>query len=64
MNFRAEAKSESSILLTWSPPRQDMIVKYELIYRGENQKEVRSCDGVGGTPSRLQHPHFFVIKSH
>ncbi|XP_060088873.1 receptor-type tyrosine-protein phosphatase S isoform X14 [Heteronotia binoei] len=40
MNFRAEAKSESSILLTWSPPRQEMIVKYELIYRGENQKEV------------------------
>nr|XP_056701450.1 receptor-type tyrosine-protein phosphatase S isoform X1 [Euleptes europaea] len=40
MNFRAEAKSESTILLTWSPPRQDLIVKYELIYKGENQKEV------------------------
>uniref|UniRef100_A0ACB8F2F8 Uncharacterized protein n=1 Tax=Sphaerodactylus townsendi TaxID=933632 RepID=A0ACB8F2F8_9SAUR len=40
MNFRAEAKSESTILLTWSPPRQDMIVKYELVYKGETQKEV------------------------
>ncbi|OCU00269.1 hypothetical protein XELAEV_1800603114mg, partial [Xenopus laevis] len=33
MNFRAEAKSETSVGLTWSPPRQDSIVKYELIYK-------------------------------
>ncbi|KAJ7308438.1 hypothetical protein JRQ81_008986 [Phrynocephalus forsythii] len=38
MNFRAEAKSESSILLTWSPPRQDIIQKYELVYREVSNK--------------------------
>uniref|UniRef100_A0A6I8RUV8 Receptor-type tyrosine-protein phosphatase S n=1 Tax=Xenopus tropicalis TaxID=8364 RepID=A0A6I8RUV8_XENTR len=42
MNFRAEAKSETSIGLTWSPPRQDSIVKYELNYReGEGGNEIR-----------------------
>lgn len=41
MNFRAEAKSETSISLTWSPPRQDSIVKYEVIYKeGEKGPEV------------------------
>uniref|UniRef100_A0A6I8Q586 Receptor-type tyrosine-protein phosphatase S n=1 Tax=Xenopus tropicalis TaxID=8364 RepID=A0A6I8Q586_XENTR len=45
MNFRAEAKSETSIGLTWSPPRQDSIVKYELNYReGEGGNEVRTFD--------------------
>ncbi|XP_053157433.1 receptor-type tyrosine-protein phosphatase S isoform X12 [Hemicordylus capensis] len=39
MNFRAEAKSESTILLTWSPPRQEIIVKYELLYRDDRGKE-------------------------
>ncbi|XP_066491387.1 receptor-type tyrosine-protein phosphatase S isoform X2 [Tiliqua scincoides] len=39
MNFRAEAKSENTILLTWSPPRQEIIVKYELLYRDENGME-------------------------
>uniref|UniRef100_A0A452TX12 protein-tyrosine-phosphatase n=1 Tax=Ursus maritimus TaxID=29073 RepID=A0A452TX12_URSMA len=33
MNFRAEAKSETSIGLSWSPPRQDSIIKYELLTR-------------------------------
>uniref|UniRef100_A0A7N5KIB7 protein-tyrosine-phosphatase n=1 Tax=Ailuropoda melanoleuca TaxID=9646 RepID=A0A7N5KIB7_AILME len=32
MNFRAEAKSETSIGLSWSPPRQDSIIKYELLH--------------------------------
>ncbi|XP_053319657.1 receptor-type tyrosine-protein phosphatase S isoform X8 [Spea bombifrons] len=42
MNFRAEAKSETSIALTWSPPRQDSIVKYEVCYReGERGNEIR-----------------------
>lgn len=41
MNFRAEAKTETSIVLSWSPPRQEIIVKYELLYReGEHSKEV------------------------
>lgn len=41
MNFRAEAKTETSIVLSWSPPRQEIIVKYELLYReGEHNKEV------------------------
>ncbi|KAF7236658.1 Receptor-type tyrosine-protein phosphatase S [Varanus komodoensis] len=39
MNFRAEAKSESSILLTWSPPRQDIIQKYELLYKEVSGKQ-------------------------
>uniref|UniRef100_A0A670KHT1 protein-tyrosine-phosphatase n=1 Tax=Podarcis muralis TaxID=64176 RepID=A0A670KHT1_PODMU len=37
MNFRAEAKSDSSILLTWSPPRQDIILKYELVFKDATQ---------------------------
>ncbi|KAG8454511.1 hypothetical protein GDO86_000939 [Hymenochirus boettgeri] len=42
MNFRAEAKSETSIGLTWSPPRQDSILKYELSYKeGERGIEIR-----------------------
>lgn len=49
MNFRAEAKSESTILLTWSPPRQDIILKYELLYKEIGNKpgtpEVRPVSG-------------------
>ncbi|XP_053855205.1 receptor-type tyrosine-protein phosphatase S isoform X5 [Vidua macroura] len=41
MNFRAEAKTETSIVLSWSPPRQEIIVKYELLYKeGDHSKEV------------------------
>ncbi|XP_058714713.1 receptor-type tyrosine-protein phosphatase S isoform X10 [Poecile atricapillus] len=41
MNFRAEAKTETSIVLSWSPPRQEIIVKYELLYKeGDSSKEV------------------------
>ncbi|XP_051495324.1 receptor-type tyrosine-protein phosphatase S isoform X10 [Apus apus] len=41
MNFRAEAKTETSIVLSWSPPRQEIIVKYELLYKeAEHGKEV------------------------
>ncbi|XP_027759449.1 receptor-type tyrosine-protein phosphatase S isoform X13 [Empidonax traillii] len=41
MNFRADAKTETSIVLTWSPPRQEIIVKYELLYKeGDHSKEV------------------------
>ncbi|XP_075759198.1 receptor-type tyrosine-protein phosphatase S isoform X9 [Pelodiscus sinensis] len=41
MNFQAEAKTETSIRLSWSPPRQEIIVKYELDYReGDHGKMV------------------------
>ncbi|XP_063311679.1 receptor-type tyrosine-protein phosphatase S isoform X8 [Pelobates fuscus] len=42
MNFRAEAKSETGIVLTWSPPRQDSILKYEVCYKeGDRGVEIR-----------------------
>nr|XP_010347800.1 receptor-type tyrosine-protein phosphatase S isoform X9 [Saimiri boliviensis boliviensis] len=41
MNLRAEAKSETSITLSWSPPRQESIIKYELLFReGDHGREV------------------------
>ncbi|XP_029421177.1 receptor-type tyrosine-protein phosphatase S isoform X8 [Nannospalax galili] len=41
MNLRAEAKSETSIGLSWSAPRQDSIIKYELLFReGDRGREV------------------------
>ncbi|KAL4679725.1 hypothetical protein H8959_009375 [Pygathrix nigripes] len=41
MNLRAEARSETSITLTWSPPRQESIIKYELLFReGDHGREV------------------------
>uniref|UniRef100_I3N3P5 protein-tyrosine-phosphatase n=1 Tax=Ictidomys tridecemlineatus TaxID=43179 RepID=I3N3P5_ICTTR len=42
MNLRAEAKSETSIGLSWSPPRQESIIKYELLFReGDRGREDR-----------------------
>ncbi|XP_058513742.1 receptor-type tyrosine-protein phosphatase S isoform X3 [Ochotona princeps] len=41
MNLRAEARSETSIGLTWSPPRVDSIIKYELLFKeGDRGHEV------------------------
>lgn len=41
MNLRAEAKSETSIGLSWSPPRQESIIRYELLFReGDRGREV------------------------
>nr|XP_032633177.1 receptor-type tyrosine-protein phosphatase S isoform X14 [Chelonoidis abingdonii] len=41
MNFQAEARTETSIRVSWSPPRQEIIVKYELSYKeGERGREV------------------------
>uniref|UniRef100_A0A2I2ZEH2 Receptor-type tyrosine-protein phosphatase S n=1 Tax=Gorilla gorilla gorilla TaxID=9595 RepID=A0A2I2ZEH2_GORGO len=41
MNLRAEARSETSITLSWSPPRQESIIKYELLFReGDHGREV------------------------
>ncbi|XP_038660248.1 receptor-type tyrosine-protein phosphatase S isoform X46 [Scyliorhinus canicula] len=39
-NFKAEPKSDTSIMLSWTPPRQDTIIRYELYYReSEHGKE-------------------------
>ncbi|XP_050790372.1 receptor-type tyrosine-protein phosphatase S isoform X6 [Gopherus flavomarginatus] len=41
MNFQAEARTETSIRVSWSPSRQDIIVKYELSYKeGDRGREV------------------------
>uniref|UniRef100_UPI00398E68BA receptor-type tyrosine-protein phosphatase delta-like isoform X8 n=1 Tax=Pristiophorus japonicus TaxID=55135 RepID=UPI00398E68BA len=32
-NFKAEPKSDTSIMLSWTPLRQDTIIRYELYYR-------------------------------
>lgn len=44
LNFKAEPESETSILLSWTPPRSDTIASYELVYKdGEHGKEVGLC---------------------
>ena len=44
LNFKAEPESETSILLSWTPPRSDTIASYELVYKdGEHGEEVRLC---------------------
>lgn len=41
LNFKAEPESETSILLSWTPPRSDTIANYELVYKdGEHAEEV------------------------
>ncbi|XP_072260369.1 receptor-type tyrosine-protein phosphatase delta isoform X23 [Pyxicephalus adspersus] len=39
LNFKAEAESETSILLSWTPPRSDTILNYELYYKEGDQAE-------------------------
>ncbi|XP_041868859.1 receptor-type tyrosine-protein phosphatase delta isoform X35 [Corvus kubaryi] len=42
LNFKAEPESETSILLSWTPPRSDTISSYELVYKdGEHGEEQR-----------------------
>uniref|UniRef100_A0A669QC75 Receptor-type tyrosine-protein phosphatase S n=1 Tax=Phasianus colchicus TaxID=9054 RepID=A0A669QC75_PHACC len=42
LNFKAEPESETSILLSWTPPRSDTISSYELVYKdGEHGEEHR-----------------------
>ncbi len=51
-DFKSEAKSETSILLSWNPPTQtgqdNQIVGYELLYKkGDDKEEVRTWTVVG-----------------
>lgn len=49
MNLRAEAKSETSIGLSWSAPRQESVIKYELLFReGDRGREVPGLCGWQG----------------
>uniref|UniRef100_A0A8C6XU99 Receptor-type tyrosine-protein phosphatase S n=1 Tax=Naja naja TaxID=35670 RepID=A0A8C6XU99_NAJNA len=42
LNFKAEPESETSILLSWTPPRSDTISNYDLVYKdGEHGEEQR-----------------------
>ncbi|XP_010281062.1 PREDICTED: receptor-type tyrosine-protein phosphatase delta, partial [Phaethon lepturus] len=42
LNFKAEPESETSILLSWTPPRSDTVSSYELVYKdGEHGEEQR-----------------------
>lgn len=43
LNFKAEAESETSILLSWTPPRSDTISSYELYYKEGDQAEEVIC---------------------
>ncbi|XP_035312033.1 receptor-type tyrosine-protein phosphatase delta isoform X7 [Cricetulus griseus] len=53
LNFKAEPESETSILLSWTPPRSDTIASYELVYRDGEQGEERITIEPG-TSYRLQ----------
>uniref|UniRef100_A0A8C3XHX5 Receptor-type tyrosine-protein phosphatase S n=1 Tax=Cyanoderma ruficeps TaxID=181631 RepID=A0A8C3XHX5_9PASS len=54
LNFKAEPESETSILLSWTPPRSDTISSYELVYKdGEHGEEV-SVSTEPTTSYRLQ----------
>ncbi|KAM6182613.1 receptor-type tyrosine-protein phosphatase delta isoform 9-T9 [Erethizon dorsatum] len=53
LNFKAEPESETSILLSWTPPRSDTIASYELVYKdGEHGEERITIEP--GTSYRLQ----------
>ncbi|KAM5298827.1 receptor-type tyrosine-protein phosphatase delta isoform 8-T8 [Ctenodactylus gundi] len=53
LNFKAEPESETSILLSWTPPRSDTIASYELVYKdGEHGEERIAIEP--GTSYRLQ----------
>uniref|UniRef100_A0A674KD89 Receptor-type tyrosine-protein phosphatase S n=1 Tax=Terrapene triunguis TaxID=2587831 RepID=A0A674KD89_9SAUR len=58
LNFKAEPESETSILLSWTPPRSDTISSYELVYKdGDQGEEVNENQRVSIEPTtsyRLQ----------
>ncbi|XP_051044050.1 receptor-type tyrosine-protein phosphatase delta isoform X31 [Phodopus roborovskii] len=54
LNFKAEPESETSILLSWTPPRSDTIASYELVYRDGEQGEEQRIAIEPGASYRLQ----------
>ncbi|XP_074850990.1 receptor-type tyrosine-protein phosphatase delta isoform X5 [Carettochelys insculpta] len=54
LNFKAEPESETSILLTWTPPRSDTISSYELVYKDGDQGEEQRVSVEPTTSYRLQ----------
>ncbi|XP_073491476.1 receptor-type tyrosine-protein phosphatase delta isoform X26 [Aquarana catesbeiana] len=54
LNFKAEAESETSILLSWTPPRSDTISNYELYYKEGDQAEELSITIDPSSSYRLQ----------
>ncbi|XP_040214103.1 receptor-type tyrosine-protein phosphatase delta isoform X45 [Rana temporaria] len=54
LNFKAEAESETSILLSWTPPRSDTISSYELYYKEGDQAEELSITIDPSSSYRLQ----------
>ncbi|KAJ7416494.1 hypothetical protein WISP_70798 [Willisornis vidua] len=54
LNFKAEPESETSILLSWTPPRSDTISSYELVYKdGEHGEEYTGIDGEDVNPHEI-----------
>ncbi|XP_029409774.1 receptor-type tyrosine-protein phosphatase delta isoform X26 [Nannospalax galili] len=54
LNFKAEPESETSILLSWTPPRSDTIANYELVFRDGEQGEEQRITIEPGSSYRLQ----------
>ncbi|KAM5298828.1 receptor-type tyrosine-protein phosphatase delta isoform 9-T9 [Ctenodactylus gundi] len=54
LNFKAEPESETSILLSWTPPRSDTIASYELVYKDGEHGEEQRIAIEPGTSYRLQ----------
>ncbi|KAM6169175.1 receptor-type tyrosine-protein phosphatase delta isoform 6-T6 [Rhynchocyon petersi] len=54
LNFKAEPESETSILLSWTPPRSDTIANYELVFKDGEHGEEQRITIEPGTSYRLQ----------
>ncbi|XP_019064015.1 receptor-type tyrosine-protein phosphatase delta isoform X11 [Fukomys damarensis] len=54
LNFKAEPESETSILLSWTPPRSDTIASYELVYKDGEHGDEQRITIEPGTSYRLQ----------
>ncbi|XP_056377644.1 receptor-type tyrosine-protein phosphatase delta isoform X23 [Hyla sarda] len=54
LNFKAEAESETSILLSWIPPRSDTISGYRLYFKEGDHAEEQSVTFNTTTSYRLQ----------
>ncbi|XP_041430141.1 protein tyrosine phosphatase receptor type D S homeolog isoform X35 [Xenopus laevis] len=54
LNFKAEPESETSILLSWTPPRSDTISSYDLYYKDGDHAEEQVITIDPATSYRLQ----------